>query len=488
MKNNGDGPTEMKRELGLFDATMIVAGIMIGSGIFIVSAEISREVGAPGYILLLWLITGFITMIGALSYGELAGMMPRAGGQYVYLRESYNPFTGFLYGWTVFLVVQTGTIAAVAIAFARFTGVIFPWFSSQNVLADIGFRFTSQDLLAIASVLLLTAINLRGVKSGKIVQGVFTVTKIIALIGLIVLGIGVGIKSEFWNLNMENAWNAFRTVSSPDLSKVLSVEKLSGFALLGVMGYAIVGPLFASDSWNNVTYTAGETKNPQRNIPLSLFFGTLIVTVLYILVNIAYMMLLPVHGSPEGSTAVERGMMFAPSDRVATAAAEMIFGNASVLMMALLIMVSTFGCNNGLILSGARLYYAMSRDGLFFKRAGTLNRNKVPAFALIIQCIWVCLLCLSGTYSDLIAYAIFAQMLFYILTVLGVFILRKKRPDAVRPYKAFGYPLLPALYILLASGICVSLLVYRGSTSWPGVLIVLLGIPVYFFTRGKVKE
>ena len=473
----------MKRELGLLDSTMIVAGSMIGSGIFIVTADIARSVGSPGYILLIWLVTGIITLIAALSYGELAGMMPKAGGQYIYLREAYNPLVGFLFGWTVFMVIQTGVIAAVAIAFAKFTGVLIPeYISDAIVLADLGFlQFTSQQLLAILLIVFLTYINLQGVRNAKIIQTTFTLAKIISLLGLIVLGVYFGLNSEALVLNLENFWQPFKVTGNPD--GTVTTEALSGIVLWGAIGAAMVGSLFSSDAWNNITYTAGEVKDPQRNIPLSLFFGTLIVTLLYVLANVAYLMLLPVMGTPGGEDVMSRGIMFATDDRVATAAIATIFGTAAVIIMAILIMISTFGCNNGLILSGARLYYAMAKDGVFFKKAGTLNKNDVPGFALIIQGIWASLLCLSGTYGDLLDYCTFSSLLFYMITIIGLFILRRTRPDAHRPYKAVGYPVLPALYILLAGAICVVLLIYKPTTCGRGLLIVLLGLPVYFLWK-----
>jgi APA family basic amino acid/polyamine antiporter len=471
--------TTMKRELGLLDSTMIVAGSMIGSGIFLVSSDIARQVGSPGIILLIWLITGVITLIAALSYGELAGMMPQAGGQYVYLKEAYNPMIGFLFGWTVFTVIQTGIIAAVAIAFAKYTAEIIPFFDQKNILFSLGgFSLNHTQLLAIVMICFLTFINLQGVKSAKLVQTIFTIAKLLALLGLIIAGIYVGLNSEAFFSNLDNFWAPYQTKVNED--GTISTELLGGVLLFGAMGAAMVGSLFSSDTWNNITYIAGEVKNPEKNIPLSLLFGTLIVTILYILANVAYLMLLPVSGSPDGATVLERGIMFASQDRVGTAAASVIFGSAAAAIMALLIMVSTFGCNNGLILSGARLYYAMAQDGVFFKRAATLNKKDVPGFALILQAFWAALLCLSGTYGQLLDYSVFSALLFYIVTIAGIFILRIKRPDWKRPYKAFGYPFLPALYILLASAICIDLLIYKPDTCGWGLGIVVLGIPVYY--------
>lgn len=372
--------TEMKRELGLFDSTMIVVGSMIGSGIFIVTSDIARLLGSPFWILFVWLLTGVITLIAALSYGELAGMMPKAGGQYVYLREAYNKLVGFLFGWTTFMVIQTGTIAAVAIAFAKYTGVLLPTLINDNPLFIIGaLGFSSQQFLGVALIVVLTIVNLYGVKNAKIIQGIFTVAKIVSLLGLIVLGIAFGLSSDAFHTNFTNFFSEpFKTVADNGRTSIIDVIKLSGWSLIGAIGGALVGSLFSSDAWNNITYTAGEVKEPKRNIPLSLFFGTLIVTVLYILANVAYLTLLPVKGDPSGADVLSRGIMFATNDRVATAGAEIIFGSAAVIIMAVLIMVSTFGCNNGLIMAGARLYYAMAKDGLFISRAEKLNDKGVP--------------------------------------------------------------------------------------------------------------
>jgi basic amino acid/polyamine antiporter, APA family len=470
---------EFKRGLGLLDSTMIVIGSMIGSGIFIVSADIGRIVGAPGYLLLVWLITGVMTMIAALSYGELAGMMPHVGGQYAYLREAYNPFIAFLYGWALFLVIQTGTIAAVAVAFAKFTGVLIPWFSEKNILFSVGkFQITAAQILAILSVILLTSVNMRGLQEGKIVQNIFTFTKIISLLGFVSLALFVGQNTFAIAANFGNFWSATWTQAAD--GKILSISPLSGMMLLSAIGVAMVGSLFSADAWNNITFTAGEVTNPNRNIPLSLALGTGAVILIYILVNIGYLLVLPLTGSPEAADAAGRGIQFAVSDRVGTAAASVIFGENASIIMAVMIMISTFGCNNGLILAGARVYYAMAKDGLFFKSAGMLNQKSVPGAALVVQCIWTCLLCLSGTYSDLLDYVIFVVLMFYILTVSGIFKLRKKRPDADRPYRAFGYPIIPIVYIFLAAAISIDLLIFKPQYTWPGLGIVLLGIPVYF--------
>jgi APA family basic amino acid/polyamine antiporter len=443
-----------------------------------VSADIARTVGGGGWLLLIWVITGLMTVTGALAYGELAGMMPHAGGQYVYLREAYNPLIGFLYGWTFFLVIQTGTIAAVGVAFAKFTAVLFPGLGETNVLFQAGpVKLTAQRLVAMLNVAVLTFINTRGIVGGKWIQNTFTTAKTIALMALIAFGLAAGISLGVFRGNLDTFWNAATTRVA---SGSVSIEPLAGFALLGALGVAMVGSLFSSDAWNNVTFTAGETLDPHRNIPLSLAIGTGAVTILYILANVAYLTVLPVTGAPGGADAAARGIQFAASDRVATAAMSVIMGPGAAAVMAALIMVSTFGCNNGLILSGARVYYAMARDGVFFRSAGTLNSRSVPGAALVVQGVWACLLCLSGTYGDLLDYVIFAVLLFYVLTVAGLFILRRKRRDADRPYRAFGYPVLPALYIIAAIAISVDLLIFKPAYTWPGLGIVLIGIPVYY--------
>lgn len=470
--------TEFKKSLNLFDSTAIVVGSMIGSGIFIVSADMSRALGSPGWVMVAWMITGLMTVFAALSYGELAAMMPKAGGQYVYLRESYSPMMGFLYGWTLFTIIQTGTIAAVAMAFAKFMGVIFPWFSEQRVFLDLGFiKFNVVQLLAIASILLLTYINSRGIRIGKIIQNSFTYTKALVLLGFIIIGLVFARNAGAIDLNFDIFWDAQQT------DKAGAVTQLSGFAIIAALGVAMVGSLFSADAWNNITFTAGEVIKPKRNIPLSLFLGTLIVIVLYLLANVVYFQALPLRGDPEGITATARGIQFATNDRLGTASMESIFGPAAALIMAVFVILSTFGCNNGLILSGARVYYAMAGDGLFFKKVGNLNANAVPARALWIQAIWASGLCLSGTYGQLLDYVVFAVLIFYVLTILGIFILRKKRPDAERPYKAFGYPIIPALYILIAVLIMVILLIYKPIFTWPGLIIVVIGIPVYYIWK-----
>jgi len=478
---------EFKREMSLFDAMMIVMGAMIGSGIFIVSADIARTVGSPGLLLLVWLVTGILTVIGALSYGELAGMMPHAGGLYVYLREAYNPLIGFLYGWTTFLVIQTGTIAAVAVAFAKFTGLIIPWFNEHNILVTVlGLKISSAHVLAIASIAVLTYLNMRGLRTGKTIQGIFTVTKTAALSGLILLGFVVGANAAAIKANLAVFWKASWTHMAN--GQTASVQSLSGLMVLAAIGAAMVGSLFASDEWYTVTYIAGEVKNPKRNIPLSLVLGAGVVILLYFLANVAYVVTLPVHGSPGAADVMGRGIQFAAADRVGTAAASVIFGAPAAIIMAALIMISTFGCNNGLVLSGARVYYAMAKDGLFFKATGKLNRKSVPGTALVVQGIWASLLCLSGTYSDLLDYVVFAVLIFFVLVVSGIFILRKKKPDAERPYRAWGYPVVPALYIVVAAAIAVDLLVFKAKYTFPGLIIVLLGIPVFFLRKRIAKR
>jgi APA family basic amino acid/polyamine antiporter len=463
---------------------MIVVGVMIGSGIFIVSADIARTLGSAGLLLLVWLITGILTLIAALSYGELAAMMPQAGGQYVYLREAYNPLVGFLYGWTFFMVIQTGTIAAVAVAFAKFSGVLLPWISEQNVLLALpGLRITSAQTAAVLCIIILTGVNMMGLREGKFVQNIFTMTKTIALIGIIILGIVVVRNSEAIARNLSGFWSA--TWTHVQGGKIAFVETLSGWGILAAMGAASVGSLFAADSWHDVAITAGEVVDPRKTIPRSLVIGVVLVILLYMLTNVSYILLLPLIGNPDAADVVGRGIQFAASDRVGTAAASVIFGDTATVIMAVLIVISTFGCTNGLILAGARMYYAMAKDKLFFRRAGDLNRNAVPAFALVIQAGWSILLCFSGTYSDLLDYVIFAVLLFYTLTIAGLFILRKKRPEAERTYKAPGYPLLPAVYVVAATAICIDLLVYKPLYTWPGVGIVLIGIPVYFLWRRR---
>ncbi|WP_295118631.1 APC family permease [uncultured Chitinophaga sp.] len=468
---NQNESTSFKPSLGLLDATMIVAGSMIGSGIFIVSSEIARSVGSAGWLMAMWVLTGVVTLIAALSYGELSGMFPKAGGQYVYLREAYNPFIAFLFGWTQFGVIQTGTIAAVAVAFAKYTAYLWPAVSENNILADLGWmKITGAQVLAVISVILLTFINTRGVKNGKIIQTVFTITKLASLFGLIIFGFLLGAKAEIWNANWQNAWTAQSLTM--DSAGQLTTAALGGLALLGAISVSMKGSLFSSDAWNNVTFIAAEIKNPNKNIGRALFLGTLIVTIIYVSANLMYLAVVPFND-----------IAFAPLDRVGVVAAENIFGGIGPHVIAIMIMISTFGCNNGLILSGARIYYTMAEDGLFFRKAGILNKFSVPSFGLWIQCFWTCLLCLTGRYGDLLAMVIFGVLVFYILTIAGIFILRKKQPDVPRPYKAFGYPVLPALYIVVAFILALLLLVFESSFALAGLGIILLGIPLYFLAK-----
>jgi APA family basic amino acid/polyamine antiporter len=465
--------SKLKQSLGLLDATLLVAGSMIGSGIFIVTAPMMRDIGSAAWMIVLWVLTGLITIFAALSYGELAGMMPNAGGQYVYIQRAYGKMMSFLYGWTVFTVIQTGVIAAVAVAFAKYAGVFFPILN--DVFLDTSLVTISYgQLVAIGSIMILTVLNSRGVQNGKILQLIFA---------LIVLGLAIGLKTDVFMQNFDHMWDAYKTIQLP--SGELDTIPLSGFALMGALGATIINSLFSSDAWNNVTFIAGEIKDPKKNIPKSLFFGTTIVTIIYILANLAYLALLPKGGDPTAADAVGQGIMFAANDRVGAGAASVIFGGLGITMMAALIMISTFGCNNGLILAGSRLFYAMSSDGLFFKQAKKLNQFNVPSVAMWIQGIWASILCLSGKYGDLLVYSTFASLLFYILTIFGIFILRKKEPKTERPYKAFGYPIIPALYILITLAICIDLLVYDLRNAGMGLLIVLIGIPVYFIADRK---
>lgn len=485
MHHNVEG-AEFRRTVTLLDATMVVAGIMIGSGIFIVSADIARNVGSAGWMLVVWIITGVITLTGALSYGELAGMFPQAGGQYVYLREAYNPLIAFLYGWTFFLVIQTGSIAAVGVAFAKFTAVLLPIFSETNIAFRIGgMTVSTAQLLAIGVILALTWLNTRGIRIGTLVQNVFTFGKIGSLVALIILAI-IGYNHLAIEQNLATFWDASR-VTIESNGSVLSTA-LTGVGLVIALAVAQVGSLFSSDGWNNITFAAGEVIRPRRTIPLALTFGTVIVTVLYLLVNVAYIVTLPVRGVPNGTTPLEQGIQFAASDRVGVAAAEVMFPGIGAVLMAVLIMISTFGCNNGMILAGARCYYAMARDRLFFASVGRLNRYGAPATALWVQALWASMLCLSGRYGDLLDYVVLAVLVFYVLTVAGIFLLRRRRPDIERPVKAIGYPILPALYIGAAAFICVVLLVEKPSYTYPGLGIVLAGVPVYYLWRRRVAR
>lgn len=467
-----------KRSLGLLDATMVVAGSMIGSGIFIVSADITRNVGSAGWLIFVWLITGFMTLVAAVSYGELSGMFPKAGGQYVYLKEAYNPFISFLYGWSLFAVIQTGTIAAVGVAFSKFTAYLIPALSEDNILLNSGwFKISAAQIVSIILIVLLTWNNTRGIKEGKVIQTLFTSAKLLSLFGLIIFGL-FALKPDVWGANWSNAWDIGQgTVNSSDAASPWTVLPYAGIgAIMGAIAASMVGSVFSSDAWNNVTFIAGEIKNPQRNIGLSLFFGTLIVTIIYVMANVMYTAVLPL-----------QDIASAPKDRVAVEASRAIFGNVGTYIIAVMIMISTFGCNNGLILAGARVYYTMAQDGLFFKQAGALNRNAVPQWALWAQMIVASILCLSGRYGDLLDMISFVVVIFYVLTILGIFILRKKRPDAERPYKAFGYPILPAIYILMGISFCLLLIKYKPQYTWPGLIIVLIGIPLYFVAVARKK-
>ncbi len=467
--------TSFTKSLNLFDSTALVAGSMIGSGIFIVSADVARQVGSPGWLMVTWVLAGFLTIIAALSYGELAGMYPKAGGQYVYLKEAYNPLIGFLYGWTLFLVIQAGTIAAVAMAFAKFFGILFPWVSEEVVWISVAnFKFGPVQIVAILSIVVLTWINSRGIRYGKKVQNAFTSGKVLLLVAFIFVGLVFASDAGAIAANKKIFWQPVQ--EGPGGADI----PLSGLALMAAIGMAMVGTLFSSDAWNNITFTAGEVINPRKNIPLSLVLGTLFVTVLYLLANTVYLTALPLRGEPGGDGFVGRGMQYALNDRLGTAVLSGIVGNHAVVIMAAFIVISTFGCNNGLILSGARVYYAMARDQLFFRSCGKLNSHGVPLAGLILQGVWASLLCLSGTYGQLLDYVVFAVLIFYVLTISGIFLLRRKQPDIERPYRAFGYPVVPALYILLATAIMVILLIFKPGYTWPGLIIVILGIPVYF--------
>ncbi len=465
--------TGFKPSLRLIDATMLVAGSMIGSGIFIVSADIARNVGGAGWLLLVWVITGFMTLTAALSYGELSSMFPKAGGQYVYLKEAYNPLVGFVFGWTFFTVIQTATIAAVGVAFAKFTAYLIPAWDEDVVALSLGsFTISSAQVVSIGVILLLTLINTRGVSSGKAVQTVITLAKLLSLAALIVFGF-VAFKSDVWRANWLSAetWSLFR------LNADGTTSNYTMLAALGAVAAAMVGSIFSSDSWHSSTAVAGEIKNPQRNVALSLALGTILVTVVYVLANVMYTSVLTM---PQ--------MASAEKDRVAITAAQVIFGPVGIIIIAIMIMVSTFGCNNGLIMSGARVYYTMAKDGMFFKKVGTLNNKAVPAVALWIQCVIAALWSLSGKYGDLLDMISIVVVIFYVLAIIGIFKLRKTRPDLPRPYKAFGYPVLPFLYIVMGIAFCVLMVMYKPNYTWPGIIIAALGIPVYYLIKSKKVE
>jgi APA family basic amino acid/polyamine antiporter len=479
-----------KPSLGLVDATMVVAGSMIGSGIFIVSSDIARYTGSAGWLIAVWLITGFMTITAAVSYGELSGMYPKAGGQYVYLKEAFNPLAGFLYGWSFFAVIQTATIAAVAVAFSRYTAYLIPWFSEKHILWGIekglndagimqySFSISAAQLLGIAMIVFLTYTNTKGIKGGKIIQTVFTTIKLLSLFGLIILGFLLA-KNSFWDENWATGLNAMQVErdTAGNFLKDGSWFPISGTVLIGAIAAAMVGSIFSSDSWNNVTFIAGEIKNPKKNIGLSLFLGTLIVTIIYVTANLMYLHVLPL-----------KEIAFPEGERVAVSASNAIFGSSGSIVIAVMIMISTFGCNNGLILAGARVYYTMANDGLFFKKTGTLNKNAVPERGLWLQALVAAILCLSGGYGDLLDMISFVVVLFYALTIVGIAVLRKKRPDIERPYKAFGYPVLPAIYIILALTFCVFLIIMKPLYAGAGLGIVLVGIPLYYIAVSKNKR
>jgi APA family basic amino acid/polyamine antiporter len=497
-------PSGFVRGLGPWDATMVVAGSMIGSGIFIVSADITRQVGSAGWLLLAWLVTGVLTVTGALAYGELAAMMPEAGGQYVFLREAYSPFWGFLYGWTLFLVIQTGTIAAVAVAFARYLGVLVPaisptaWIVSPvDISHGYALSLSTQQLAGVLMLVLLSWTNSRGLALGRFIQDLFTSTKVVSLVLLVLVGVLIGANSGAISANFSAPWTPQGVATiMPEVPFVAATSATAGlFGLLVAFGVAQVGSLFSADAWNNVTFVAGEVRDPRRSVPIAMAAGTGLVVVLYFLANVSYLVTLPLSA-----------IQHAVDDRVATAALQAIFGGAGAGIMAIAIVISTFGCANGMILAGARVYWAMARDGLFFRTTGTLNRRHVPGMGLALQCMWASLLILPRTrlrdgagiplrdpatgleqygnvYSNLLDYVIFAVLIFYVLTIVGLFVLRRTRPEAPRPYKAFGYPVLPALYVVAATLIALTLLVYKTQTTWPGLAIVLTGIPVYLLWR-----
>jgi APA family basic amino acid/polyamine antiporter len=505
----GDAASQphLVQSLGLYSSTALVVGSMVGSGIFIVDADIARGTSSPALFLGAWVVAALLTIIGALSYGELAAMMPTAGGQYVYLRESLGPLWGFLYGWTLFLVIQTGTIAAVAVAFGKFLGVFFPAVSTTHwlwhiahvpalrvgpmVVGNMEIGVNTANLTGIAIVFLLAVVNIFGVKLGALIQNIFTTAKALSLAALILLAFTVGRNAAAWNANFGSGWSQFW--HNAGWSSLHPVQVGVGgpvvlVNLLVILAVVQVGSLFSADAWNNITFTAGEVKNPRRNIPLSLILGTGFVLTVYFLVSLGYLLVLPLHGDLNGATVAARGIQHATEDRVATAVLEQIFHSWGARLMAAAILVSTFGCANGMTLAGARVYYAMSRDGLFFRSVGRLHpRYKTPAAGLLVQAVWTALLCVSGSYSQLLDYIIFAVLVFYILTIVGLFVLRFKKPDAPRPYKAWGYPLLPALYIVVAAWICVVLLRYKPQYTWPGLMLVLLGIPVYLFWSARKK-
>ena len=478
---------KFQKSLNLFDSTAITMGSMIGSGIFIVTADIARNVGAPGWILVIWGITLVMTVLAAASYGELAGMLPHAGGVYVYLREAYSPLFGFLYGWTFFIVIQSGTIAAVGVAFAKFSGVIVPWISEENILLSLGsFNVDATQFVAVMMILFLTWINTRGIREGKMVQNAFTYTKVLILLTFIIIGIYAAKATQLDVFRSPDFWDASKVVDGENVPVV-------GFALIAAIGMAMVGSLFSADAWYNITFTSDEVINPKKTIVRSLIVGTLVVCLLYFLVNMVYIIALPVRGIPDGATVMERGMQFAAEDRVATAAIYGILGQRTEVFMAIAVVISTFGCNNGMVLAGARVIYAMAKDRLFFRQTGILNKRGVPGFALWLQASWSIILCFSGTYNQLLDYVIFAALIFYVLVIAAIFVLRYKRPEWDRPYRAFGFPVIPVIYIAACLLIIAILLIYKPLFTWPGpwpvLIIILSGIPIFHlwkkFTRNS---
>ena len=494
------GGPKLVPTLGLFSSTTLVMGSMIGSGIFLVDSEIARDTNSPALYLGAWVVTGILTIVAALSYGELAAMMPKAGGQYVYLRESLGPLWGFLYGWTLFLVIQTGTMAAVAVAFGKFLGVFFPTVSTAHwlwhiahvppipigpmVLGNMDIGVNTANLAGVIVIAFLAIVNVFGVRIGSIIQNVFTSAKALSLAALVVIGCTIGRDAIAWDANFGPHWSRFWENSGWSALHPVQVGVGGPVVMVNlvvILAVVQVGSLFSSDAWNNITFTAGEVKNPRRNIPLSLVMGTGVVLALYFLASLAYLLILPFHGDPQGATAMARGVQYAAEDRVGTAALQQVFQTSGADLMAAAILISTFGCANGLTLAGARVYYAMSRDGLLFKSVGKLHpKYHTPVAGLLMQAAWAAVLCLSGSYSQLLEYIMFAVLVFYILTIVGLFVLRKKWPAAPRPYRAVGYPVLPALYIVMAAWICIVLLRYKPQYTWPGLVLVLIGIPVYF--------
>lgn len=480
-------PAHFKPRLGLLDATMIVAGCMVGSGIFIVSSYTVQDVGSAGWLIFVWVLTALMTVAAALSFVELSALFPKAGGIYVYLKEAYNPLTGFLYGWSFFTVIQTGMIAAVGVAFSKFAAYIFPSLSENNIVFHLGsIDISAAQLFAIVQIILLSYINTLGIQTGKIVQDILTITKLLMLFGLIIFGFAIAFDKDIWNANWQHPFTIMRHSSSlPGYNGSDNFwMHVTGFSVFGAVAAAMVGAILTSDSWYNITFIAGEVKNPKRNVGLSLFLGTLIVTTLYCLCNVMYLAVLPLGNAPGDAQSIA----FAADNRVGVAAALQIFGAKSALVVAFLIMLSNLGCNNGLVLSGARVYYAMAKDQLFFKQTGVLNKAAVPANGIWLQCLVACLLCLSGKYGELLDYISFVVMFFYIVIIGGIFILRKKKPELDRPYKAFGYPVVPAIYMVLASVFCISLIIYRPDFTIRGLIIVLAGIPVYYLAVAGKKN